>query len=234
MGRKKRYHHGSLRAALIDAGFELARAGGPDAVVLREASRRVGVSHNAAYRHFPDREALLRAVGERCMHELALLMQQLIAKVDPDDRSVEAAAARLRATGVAYVEFALSEPDLFRTGFAAAGRAEHDLDQRSEADTPGPFQLLSAQLDGLLEAGGIDPEVRPFAEFAAWSAVHGFSMLFLDGPLRDMPADQRQAALERTLRTIERGLLRDPRDRSGLSGAREEREPPRRDWLRRG
>ncbi|MGB7867270.1 MAG: TetR family transcriptional regulator, partial [Mycobacterium sp.] len=49
---KAGYHHGDLRAALIDAGLQLTRAGGPDALTIREATRRVGVSPNAAYRHF--------------------------------------------------------------------------------------------------------------------------------------------------------------------------------------
>jgi len=56
------YRHGDLRRALLDAGIELARQGGPDAVVLREATRRAGVAPNAAYRHFANRQDLLAAV----------------------------------------------------------------------------------------------------------------------------------------------------------------------------
>jgi AcrR family transcriptional regulator len=206
---KAHYHHGNLRAALIDAAFELARAGGPDAVVLREASRQVGVSHNAAYRHFPGRHALLREIGERCMRELALLMETLIAEVDPNDRSPEASLARLHATGVAYVQFALAEPGLFRTGFTAAGRGEHAVPaEPGAAEHPGPLELLGRQLDGMVEAGAMGAEMRPLAEFAAWSAVHGFSMLCLDGPLSELPEAERQAALERTLEAVERGLRR--------------------------
>ena len=51
---KKGYHHGALQAALIEASIALAREGGPDRVVLREAARLAGVSHSAAYRHFAD------------------------------------------------------------------------------------------------------------------------------------------------------------------------------------
>src|ERR1700683_3286000 len=109
---KGSYHHGNLRAALLDAAFELASEGGPDAVVLREASRRVGVSLNAGYRHFLDRDALLAEVGIECMRRLALLMEEMIGEVDPGDHGVEAARARLRATGRAYVIFALTEPGL--------------------------------------------------------------------------------------------------------------------------
>ena len=57
--RRKPYHHGSLRSALIEASIALAREGGPDRVILREAARAAGVSHSAAYRHFADRDALL-------------------------------------------------------------------------------------------------------------------------------------------------------------------------------
>ncbi|MEV7028092.1 helix-turn-helix domain-containing protein, partial [Kitasatospora sp. NPDC093558] len=73
---RRGYHHGGLREALIEAGVALARTGGPDAVVLRAASRAAGVSHNAAYRHFADHEDLIAAVGERCMHQLGRLMLQ--------------------------------------------------------------------------------------------------------------------------------------------------------------
>ena len=82
---KTSYHHGNLRAALIDAGLQLARDGGPEAVVLREVSRRAGVSHNAAYRHFADRDTLLQVICARCMGSLARLMEARIAEV-PDAR----------------------------------------------------------------------------------------------------------------------------------------------------
>ena len=203
------YHHGNLPAALIDAGVQLAREGGPDAVVVREASRRVGVSHNAAYRHFPDRDALLKAVGERCMSELARLMEKLIAEVDGGKETVALARRRLRATGYAYVRFALTEPGLFRTAFSVPRTLPHFSPSEGVGDSGlGPFGLLGAQLDALDEAGGIAPGRRANAEVAAWSAVHGFSMLALEGPVRELPADARDAALEAVLDTIELGLSR--------------------------
>jgi AcrR family transcriptional regulator len=203
---KAPYHHGNLREALIEAGLELAREGGPDAIVVREASRRVGVSHNAAYRHFPDRESLLEAVGERARGQLAAMMQQLIDQTDPGDDSLQAARARLRATGRAYVEFAIAEPGLFRTGFRTAPAEETEHLALGASKAPGPFSLLGGVLDGLDRAGGIAPGARSYAEFAAWSGVHGFSTLVLDGPLGAMPASEREAALERLFETIERGL----------------------------
>lgn len=204
---QSRYHHGNLRPALLDAAIELAREGGPDAVVVREASRRAGVSHNAAYRHFADRDQLLKAVCERCMSELARRMEARIAETDPSDSSVDAARARLRATGTAYVEFALAEPGWFRTAFAVPPGLEHFGPGEGVGDSGlGPFELLNAQLDALAAAGGLPPDRRPHAEIAAWAAVHGLSTLLNDGPLRELPDPDRALGLQRLLETIERGL----------------------------
>jgi AcrR family transcriptional regulator len=209
---KTSYHHGNLRAALIDAGLELARDGGPDAVVLREVSRRAGVSHNAAYRHFADRDTLLQAVCARSMASLARLMEARIAEVadacgGSASDALEAARRRLRATGSAYVEFALREPGLFATAFAVPPRLGYFDDGEGTGETGlGPLQLLGAQLDRLVEAGGLPAERRADAELAAWAAVHGLSMLLIAGPLRELPQGEREAALTRLFDTVERGL----------------------------
>src|SRR3954466_234959 len=97
------YRHGDLRRALLEAGIELARAGGPEAVVLREATRRVGVAPNAAYRHFADRDALLAAVCQAGLRELARRMEAGMAEVAIPVGSAEAAWARFAAIGRAYV-----------------------------------------------------------------------------------------------------------------------------------
>jgi AcrR family transcriptional regulator len=204
---KATYHHGNLRLELIEAGLQLARDGGPDAVVLREASRRAGVSHNAAYRHFADRDSLLKAICDRCMRSLAQLMEQRIAEVGPQRRGLAAARARLRATGSAYVEFALKEPGLFRTAFAVPPGLGYLEDDEGLGDSGlGPLELLCAQLDALSAAGGLPRERRANAEIAAWASVHGLSMLLLEGPLREVPESEREALLTRLLDTLERGL----------------------------
>jgi AcrR family transcriptional regulator len=202
------YHHGNLRAALIDAGVELAREGGPDAVVLRETSRRAGVSHNAAYRHFADRDSLLAAVCGRCMSALARLMETRIAQAAPaTEVTLKSARRRLRATGTAYVEFALTEPGWFRTAFAVPPDLHYLAGDEGVGESGlGPLELLGAELDALAKAGGLEPKRRPGAEFTAWSAVHGLAMLLIDGPLRELPQAQRDAALEHLLDTIARGL----------------------------
>jgi AcrR family transcriptional regulator len=201
------YHHGNLHAALIDAGVELAREGGPDAVVLREASRRAGVSHNAAYRHFADRDELLRSVCARCMSALARLMEARIAAVAGGAEDLEAIRERMRATGTAYIDFALTEPGWFRTAFAVPPGLHYLEDGEGGGSSGlGPLELLGVQLDALSAAGALPLDRRPLAEVAAWSAVHGLAMLMLDGPLRELPADERAQATARLLDTIERGL----------------------------
>ena len=112
------YHHGDLRRALLEAGTDLAREGGPDKVVLREATRRVGVSANAAYRHFADRDALLGEVVSRAQARAADVISATMDGVPDDLDAGRRARARFRAVGVGYLRFAMDEPGLFRAAFA--------------------------------------------------------------------------------------------------------------------
>ena len=200
------YHHGDLRQALLAAGIELARAGGPDAVVLREATRRVGVSPNAAYRHFSDREALLADVCDAAQAALAAAIDEEFAAI-PEGDPAETARAQLRAVGTAYVAFALDEPGLFRTAFSVptdlAGAA---LPTRAGPSGRTPFELLTGALDAFVASGIMPPERRPQAEFLAWSSVHGLSMLLIEGPLRALPRAQADAVTQRVIDMVEAGF----------------------------
>ena len=204
---RKPYHHGALHSALIEASIALAREGGPDRVVLREAARVAGVSHSAAYRHFADREALLVEVSLRARSELAAEMRRRVNRAeDPLER--------LQAVGTAYVDFALTEPGLFRTAFishpAATNPDARDRlavpETRSPADSAEPYEILGQVLDEAQAAGLLDAGRRPGAEIAAWSAVHGLANLLLDGPLPTTPADVK-FSLTQVLDLIARGLL---------------------------
>ena len=205
------YHHGNLREALVEAGVELARTGGPGAVLLRAASRQAGVSHNAAYRHFANQEDLVAAVAERCMSRLGLLMIERLNQVTVRG-AVHRARARLEAIGRAYIDFARTEPGWFRTAFSSArphpvdGSADEPPPAAEADETTNPYHLLSARLDELVEVGALTPQRRPGAEFAAWSAVHGLSSLLLDGPLRELPESQVEYAITTVLGVINRGL----------------------------
>src|SRR5579875_460768 len=116
---------GAVRNGLIAAGLELARQGGPDAVVLREATRMVGVVPNAAYRHFADRDELLAAVCVAAMNELAGRMAAGIARVPGRYGDPAAARRRLGAIGTAYLDFARQEPGWFATAFAVPQRHDY-------------------------------------------------------------------------------------------------------------
>jgi len=195
------YHHGDLRNALIDAGAKLAEQGGPTAVGVRAAARQVGVTPTAAYRHFANAEALQGAVKERAFDVLAEGMRAEMATLEPSGDAAEDAVRRLYAIGRAYLRVALAEPGLFRTAFG-----EERGSPATARETDASFLMLSRGLDDLVEAGYLPAERRPLAEFAAWSAVHGLARLILDGPLAELPADAREAALERTLDMVARGL----------------------------
>ena len=181
---------GAVRAALLQAGLELARSGGPDAVVLREATRMVGVVPNAAYRHFADRDALLAAVRDAAVGELADRMAAGMSKVRAGPHTPMGARLRMRAVGQAYLEFARTEPGLFDTAFAAT---EHHPPAGSDAQ-PVPFDYLRAALDEFVEAGLLEPARRPNVELSVWATVHGLAVL-LRGPLSSL-SDREKMRLE--------------------------------------
>ena len=112
-GDSRAYHHGDLRAALLEAGLLLARDGGIGALGLREATRSVGVTPSAAYRHFADLRALTFAVAEVTQQSLADAMK---ARIDVEATSQDAAhrsVQRLRGAGLGYIDFAVTEPGWF-------------------------------------------------------------------------------------------------------------------------
>jgi AcrR family transcriptional regulator len=197
------YHHGSLRAALIDAGVQLAREGGPGAIVLREVARRIGVSPNAAYRHFADLPELSDAVADVALEALAASMQRELVSLDGGDPLM-----RLLAVGRGYVHFALGEPGLFAAAFS---RAKDHLDPLHEtADGQRTAAgLLHDALDGLAAAGLLAPEDRDAAITMAWAAVHGLSTLLL-GPLAAVAPADREPMIDAALGLVCRGLTSRP------------------------
>ncbi len=154
---------------------------GPEALSLREAARRAGVSHNAPYRHFADRAALLAALSAEGFDALAARM--LAAAED-------APARRLAACGGAYVRFALDEPNLFRLMFGGLVRS------------PGHPELAAAAARAyavLQGETGAAPEANPRA-VAAWATVHGLAHLLLDQQIPEVRGDR--AAAERLIAAI--------------------------------
>jgi AcrR family transcriptional regulator len=208
------YRHGDLHRALLEAGVSLAREGGPGAVTLREATRRVGVVPNAAYRHFASLSELLAAVRSYALAAAARSMEiQLEGLGEPATKSSKAervarARARLRAVGSGYVRFAASEPGLFQTAFATVGAPRETLPESAARGRSGlgPYQLLGAALDDLVAVGVLPIERRTHAEYVAWSAVHGLAMLAMNGPLHAMTPRQIEQLTQRVLDMVDRGI----------------------------
>jgi AcrR family transcriptional regulator len=185
---RRSYHHGDLASALVGQATALARAGGPEAVVLREAARRAGVSAAAVYRHFPGHENLLREVGVRALRALGDTVETAVAAVARSDDPAAFAVRRLHALGAAYVGFALAESGLFRTGCRVADHAAADAHHVS--------RLLGEIFDDIVAAGLLDAACRPDVEFSCRAVIHGFAVLVSDGP---PGADRHEAALRRAL-----------------------------------
>jgi AcrR family transcriptional regulator len=161
---KARYHHGDLRAAVIEAGLELLKIRGVDELSLREIARTVGVSAPAVYRHFPDKQALLSALAREGLRQLAEA-QRL------------AAEKSFAEVGRAYVRFALANPALYRLAFAAM---PDEFQPDGAAYEGSSAWLLRKGVAEMLPANAT-PEKHHAAAIHYWSLVHGLSMLMLDG-----------------------------------------------------
>jgi AcrR family transcriptional regulator len=149
----------------------------------------VGVVPNAAYRHFADRDALLAAVRDAALGQLAQRMAEGMRRVRAGRHTPTGARLRLRAVGRAYLEFARAEPGLFDTAFTAT---EHP--PAGTGGEPRPFEHLEAALDDLVATGVLDARRRPDIAFPTWATVHGLAVLFR-GPLRPL-SDREKTRLE--------------------------------------
>lgn len=168
------YHHGNLRAALIDAGLAALEKSDLAAFSLRAIAREVGVSANAAYRHFANKDDLLSALAAEGFRRFAA--QQAAAAKQGAGNIVELQTA----TAKAYVSFAQAHPALFRLMFSRFLYASSSEDLKVAAATA--FQQLlqaSAQQAGVAP----DSEQAMMTAVASWSMVHGLSHLLLDGQL---------------------------------------------------
>lgn len=167
---EKRYHHGDLRAALLEVGLRLLAERDLDGLSLRELARQVGVSATSVYRHFPDKATLMRALARDGLDRLAVAQR--------DAARGKAGAAAFAATGQAYVRYALANPALFRLIFTTSAQSQ-------AAGETEALRMLHANAAAALPSGNDSGQIEAKA-LRAWSLVHGLAMLMLDGQL---PAD---------------------------------------------
>lgn len=200
MPGRQTYHHGDLRRQLVEAGVELVAERGVDGFSMRELARRAGVSHAAPYHHFSTRASLVKAV---VADSYALLAKALRDATTSNDDPLDA----IRAMGVAYVDFALTNPERYRLMFRSelAG-VPNDADLSAEEVGADAFAVLIGAFElaheyQLLAEG----TAASSAAIAAWASVHGIASLILEGAL-GMPASQRERALGLAGAVVDLGL----------------------------
>ena len=181
MAQARTYHHGDLHAALVREGLAMSRTAGAEGISLRELTRRAGVTARAAYRHFEDRDALVRAVARGALAEMARTIERRLG--DACDGT-----SMLRAVGEGYIQFALDEPGWFDVAlFAMADMDNTDQPEAAGAAGRSPYQQLEDALAALVAEGRLDAGAAGDAAITCWSGVHGFATLTSRGPLRGLP-----------------------------------------------
>ncbi|GCE88824.1 TetR family transcriptional regulator [Komagataeibacter diospyri] len=169
------YHHGNLRRALIDTAMDMLAADQNWAFTLREVARRTGVSHAAPYKHFRDREMLLRELARIGFIRLGESLTEAMSVDLPSMRAQFVAAAQ------ACIGFACQNPGLYRLMFSAD--ADKTIDPHLHDAAMSTFGILL----GLLERGQRDGSFRSVAvsalAAACWAQVHGLAMLAINNQL---------------------------------------------------
>jgi AcrR family transcriptional regulator len=176
MPKKKTYHHGDLKNALIKAGVEILAKEGVSGLSLRKVAKRAGVSHAAPYAHFVDKQALIAAIsteGFRQLYERVSAVAEEY-KAKPSRQLVEAAWT--------YLQFAMDDRDRFKVMFSGVLEKEKEYPE-FVAESQRNFQLVKMiveanQATGVLRSGPSD-----LAALSAWGIVHGFIMLLLEGQI---------------------------------------------------
>jgi AcrR family transcriptional regulator len=173
------YHHGDLRRSLIQAGREILADRGVDALSLREVARRAKVSQAAPYHHFADKAELVSAIAQHGFEDFAGALRAGAAATDGS------ALQRLTGMGLAYVRFAVSNPELFRLlfrpelrGGTRQGAAAAAMRRAGSAS----YQVFLDAVTAAVEEGSVQGSVDDVA-VASLSAVHGLSTLLVDGPV---------------------------------------------------
>lgn len=187
----KPYHHGNLREAMVASAMALLEADGPGELSLRRAARDIGVSQTAPLYHFGNKLGLLAAVATEGFHRLLTLRRARV-------QSAADARGRLRAAMLAYVEFGVEQPALFRlmTGPDVRNRSTDPQLEQAAGET---FAFLHACVHAFLtERGHLQEDARR-ASLAAWATSHGIVMILLDrqnSPLVQPPRDPQVIAEE--------------------------------------
>jgi AcrR family transcriptional regulator len=173
--RASSYHHGALRAALIRSAREILESEGYEALTLRAAARRAGVSQAAPYNHFADKAALLAAIAALGFKEFAAAMRHEMS-------ATEDLQARLNATGIAYVAFATSNPGLFKLMF---GSSVHQSSGNPDLDAArtSAYEVLRGAVHAVQQSDPRDAARDELESLRSWAFVHGLATMINEGTI---------------------------------------------------
>jgi AcrR family transcriptional regulator len=171
----KPYHHGDLRRVLIDAALQLVGEGGPDAVSVREAARRAGVSPGAPFRHFPSRDALMNAVAEEAQRRFRAEIEAALAEAPADDP-----LGRFRCLGLAYLRWAMKNPTHFEI-ISSRRFFDHDKAASVSQDNAELIDLTERTLAEAFAQGQLRSQDLKRVQIAGRALVYGFARMNIDG-----------------------------------------------------
>ena len=204
--KKTSYHHGNLRTAVLDAAHKLMKVEGIQAITLRRLAKEVGVSQNAPYSHFKDKAALLDALAVEGFQGLIQNMRHVAGES-------KTASKHLQAIGKAYVDYALSNPELFQLMFNSQPSSKPSSDELQHISSES-FQILNnaverVQAEGETKEGVTNSDSTMIATVSAWAMVHGLCLLLLENKLSNNSAFQaipREVLIEQATGIFTRGL----------------------------
>ena len=173
--KPRAFHHGNLRAALLDASLQLLDQGGADAVTIRAVARKTGVSHAAPVNHFNDREALLTALCTLLFEELGGAIECLRQARSEDP------AGRVLAFAEGMIDYGLTQPHRYRLLWRRDLVNNDDENLQQAMDTI--YDALTTEIGKLIDERDHDPHT---AAIALWSVAHGYVSMRLDGNFQEM------------------------------------------------
>ena len=183
MPKKKAYHHGDLKNALIKAGVEILSKDGVSGLSLRKVAMKAGVSHAAPYSHFVDKQALIAAISTEGFRQLYERVSSVVEKyhAKPEKQLVE--------TAWEYVQFAMDDPGRFKVMFSGVLEKEKEYPE-FVTESQRNFQLVKRiveanQAEGILRSGPSD-----LVALSAWGIIHGFIMLLLEDQISHSVLEQ--------------------------------------------
>ncbi len=183
MARKKAYHHGDLKHALIEAGIAILAREGVGELSLRRVARKVGVSHAAPYAHFANKQALIAAISTEGYRKLYERMAAAVARC-PGDPLHE-----LVDSSWAYVRFALDEPEHFRITLSGLVERQKDYPAFTEIAQKS-FRLVVNVISACQNEGILDPGPADLTAVTVWSMLHGLVSLLLEDQISHTVLDR--------------------------------------------